>query len=127
MRNPTIVCLCGSTKFKDEFEAMTARETLLGKIVLTVGFFHHKQMVPITADQKVELDKLHLKKIDLADEVLIINPNGYIGESTQSELAYAIATGKELCWLDKQAGEEYMESHTHELGKLASKHLWPRS
>lgn len=120
---PTIVCLCGSTKFKSEFEAMTARETLLGKIVLTVGFFHHKQMVPITADQKQKLDELHLDKIEMADEVLMINPNSYIGESTRSELAYAIVRNKAIHWLDAKAGEAYMEDNSHLLGRLGAKHL----
>ena len=122
-QSPTIVCLCGSTKFKDEFEAMTARETLLGKIVLTVGFFHHVQMVPITADQKADLDKLHLKKIELADEVLIINPDGYIGKSTRSELAYAIVWNKTIHWLKAKEGESYMENNSQLLGKLGAKHL----
>ena len=102
--------------FKDQFMAMQQRETLLGKIVMTVGFFHHKEQVPITAKDKEMLDNLHLRKIDLSDEILVINPNGYIGESTTREIAYAVAHHKGIEWLED--GEEWMETNSHKLGKL---------
>lgn len=46
------------------------------------------------------LDMLHLRKIDLADRVLVINPGGYIGESTSREIAYARANGKPVSFTD---------------------------
>ena len=103
---PTIVCLCGSTRFKDAFDDANYHETMGGKIVLSVGFFmhasgnRHGQDVGATPEQKVALDELHLRKIDLADEVLILNVGGYIGESTRNELNYAINKGKKIRYLE---------------------------
>jgi len=115
---PVVITLCGSTRFKDHFMAMQQRETLLGKIVLTVGFFHHKEQVPITAKDKVMLDNLHLRKIDLSDEIFVINPNGYVGESTTNEIAYAVARHKYIKWFED--GEAWMEDNSHKLGKLVA-------
>lgn len=101
---PKIVCLCGSTKFKDEFIAANFKETMAGNIVLTVGWFSHtdKKIYYPTYKEKIMLDKLHLRKIDLADEVLILNVGGYIGESTNNELQYAIQQMKKIRFLEKE-------------------------
>lgn len=122
---PKVVTLCGSSRFQEEHEAMQARETLLGKIVIPMGFYHHKQQVPITAEQKVRLDQLHFRKIDLSDEILVVNPNGYIGESTSGEIAYAIANGKIVNFTDKEAGEKYLEREAHMIGKKVSEFVAP--
>ncbi len=53
-----------------------------------------------TPEQKAVLDALHLRKIDLADRVLIVNPGGYVGESTRREIAYAQASGKPITFTD---------------------------
>lgn len=87
---PEIVCICGSTRFVDEMRAANRDLTLAGVIVVAPGESHEV----ITNEQKVALDALHLRKIDLADRVLVVNPGGYIGESTSREIAYARATGK---------------------------------
>ncbi len=99
--NPRIVCLCGSTKFKSEFEAAVRRETLAGKIVLSVGCYMHADSIPITPEQKVALDELHLRKIDLAREVLVIDVGGYVGESTKREIHYAASQGRTIRYLSK--------------------------
>lgn len=97
----TIVCLCGSTKFKQEFIQANFAETMAGKIVLTVGWFSHTDgnIFTPSLEEKIALDALHKRKIDLADEVLILNVGGYIGESTRSELEYAKAHGKTIRYL----------------------------
>lgn len=98
---PTIVCLCGSGRFREAFDRAEFEETLAGKIVLTIGCNTHD--VARTADlakHKPALDELHLRKIDLADEVLILNVGGYVGESTGRELAYARETGKTVRFLE---------------------------
>ena len=61
-----------------------------------------KREDPQHNDYKVKrmLDELHLRKIDLADEVMILNVNGYIGESTRNELDYAISKGKKIIFLE---------------------------
>lgn len=99
VRKPTVVCLCGSTKFIDAFRDANRTETMAGKIVVAPGVFAHAGD-PLTDDDKVRLDELHFRKIDLADEVLILNVGGYIGESTSRELGYAQKTGKHIRFLE---------------------------
>jgi hypothetical protein len=103
MDRPIIVCLCGSTRFKKEFEMINKQLTLCGKIVLSVGCFPHTDDKGSPEDVlgenvKYNLDQLHLKKVELADEVYIINVNGYIGNSTKRELNHAIALNKQISY-----------------------------
>jgi hypothetical protein len=98
---PKIVCLCGSTKFKPSFEEAMRKETLEGKIVLSVGLFVHLEGLNMDGEIKIRLDELHKRKIDLADEIYVIDPNGYIGESTKSEIEYAEKHGKKIRYLSK--------------------------
>lgn len=97
---PRVVCLCGSTRFIDTFRTAEFQETLSGRIVLTIGCDSKSDddlfRGPDAAEIKARLDVLHLRKIDLADEVLILNVGGYIGESTRRELDYARRTGKRV-------------------------------
>lgn len=98
---PKIVCLCGSGRFKDAFEQVEFDETLRGNIVLTIGCNAHD----IARSEKLKhckpmLDELHLRKIDLADEVIILNVGGYIGESTRNELNYALSKNKKMAYLE---------------------------
>jgi hypothetical protein len=108
---PPIVCLCGSTRFKDEFMAANRRETLEGRIVLSVGFFGQEEGLDQRSITKQGLDVLHKRKIDLADEVYILNVDKYIGDSTRSEVEYARAHGKPVRWLnastDCLTGEQF--------------------
>jgi hypothetical protein len=106
-QRPQIVCLCGSTRFYDEFQQANYELTMAGKIVLSVGFYPHAKAehghgegVGHDSAEKVALDELHKCKIDLADEVYVLNVGGYIGESTRSEVAYAVTTGKPVRWLE---------------------------
>jgi DNA-binding transcriptional regulator/RsmH inhibitor MraZ len=91
-----IITLCGSTKFKNEFELVNEKLTLLGHIVLSVGVFVHSKQIKIDSKQKVMLDQLHKKKIDLSDEIFVIDVNNYIGSSTKNEINYAIANKKKV-------------------------------
>lgn len=102
LQRPKIVCLCGSTKFKQEFEEANVRETFNEHVVLSVCCFAHADNLwsLITPEMKSKLDELHKRKIDLADEILVLNVGGYIGDSTKSEIAHAIKTGKKVRWLD---------------------------
>lgn len=102
MNRPTVVCLCGSTRFKWCFINANFQETRVGKIVLSVGWFSHddNEVYRPTPNEKMALDELHLRKVDLADEVLILNVDGYIGESTKRELEYAKAKGKIIRYLE---------------------------
>lgn len=94
-----IVTLCGSTRFRDAFHHANRELTLAGNIVLAPGVFGHADGIQPTDEQKTALDALHLRKIDLADEVVIVNVGGYIGDSTRREIAYAEQTGKPIRYL----------------------------
>ncbi|WCN05340.1 hypothetical protein [Streptomyces sp. M92] len=101
---PEIVCICGSARFVDEMNAANRELTFAGVIVVAPGVFppaeDHEGEEVVTFEQKTALGALHLRKIDLADRVLVVNPGGYVGESTRREIAYARATGKPVSFTD---------------------------
>ena len=96
-----VITLCGSTKFKDEFMKAQKDLTLQGNIVISVGLFgHYGDNEVWTAGKKEMLDDMHKRKIDMADEVFVINVGGYIGDSTRSEIEYAERNGKVVNYLE---------------------------
>ena len=104
-----VITLCGSTRFKDEFMEAQKKLTLEGNIVISVGLFGHagdhevwEGMSEDTLTQtKIMLDDMHKRKIDMADEIFVINVGGYIGTSTRSEIEYAKATNKPVRYLEE--------------------------
>jgi hypothetical protein len=103
-KRPTIVCLCGSTRFGEAFRRANLQETLAGKIVLTIGCdCKSDDVLGLSSEVKKQLDALHLHKIDLADEILMLNVDGYIGLSVRREIAYARQQGKRVRWLESGA------------------------
>ena len=104
-----VVTLCGSTKFKDQFMKAQKDLTLKGYIVIAVGLFGHSgdQEVWENMDEgtltktKEMLGDMHKRKIDMADEIFVINVNGYIGDSTKSEIKYAKEHGKVVNYLEE--------------------------
>jgi hypothetical protein len=99
---PAIVVLCGSTRFKAEFGRANHALTEAGCIVLAPGVFGHADGITLTDDVKAKLDALHLRKIDLAGEVMVVSDaTGYVGHSTLREMEYADKTRKEIThWCD---------------------------
>ena len=96
-----VVTLCGSTKFKEQYLEVQKRLTLEGNIVISVGLFGHSGDDEVwTKGTKAMLDDMHLRKIDMADEIFVINVGGYIGESTRREIAYAKENGKSVRYLE---------------------------
>ncbi|MBW4033406.1 MAG: hypothetical protein HIU88_12220 [Acidobacteria bacterium] len=93
---PEIVCICGSTRFIDEMRAANRELTFAGVIVVAPG----EAEEVVTDEQKTALDALHLRKINLADRVLVVNPGRYLGDSTRREIAYSHATGKPVSFTD---------------------------
>ena len=102
--NYKVITLCGSTRFRAEYERVQKELTLHGNIVISVGLFGHSGDDEVWKDGVKEmLDEMHLAKIDMADEIFVINPGGYIGQSTAREIAYARSHGKtfkSLCPLE---------------------------
>ena len=106
--NYKVITLCGSTRFKNEFMEAQKKLTLEGNIVISVGLFGHSgdnevwegmDEDTLTAT-KIMLDDMHKRKIDMADEIFVINVGGYIGSSTRSEIEYAQSTGKAVRYLE---------------------------
>ena len=94
-----IITLCGSIKFKMEFMKVQEELTLNGNIVFTPNFFNNLKD-EINMETKKMLDEMHRQKIDMSDEIYVINVGGYIGESTKSEIEYAKAKGKKISYLE---------------------------
>lgn len=102
-----VVTLCGSTRFKDEFFRVQKELTLQGCIVISVGLFGHSGDTQVWKEGVKEmLDDMHKRKIDMAQEIYVINPGGYIGSSTRSEIAYARAHGKKINYLQRASAAQ---------------------
>lgn len=98
-----VITLCGSTKFKEHYLEAQKRLTLEGNIVISVGLFGHSGDDEVwTEGTKAMLDDMHLRKIDMADEIFVINVGGYVGESTRSEIEYARQNGKAVRYLENE-------------------------
>lgn len=93
---PRVVCLCGSMRFYSDMLRVAATETAAGRIVLAP--FSVVEPGEQDSPLKVMLDRLHKRKIDMADEILVVAPGGYAGASTQSEIAYAAEHGTPIRW-----------------------------
>ena len=108
-----IVTLCGSTRFYEAFQRANYDETMAGNIVLSVGFYagavgEHGETTGCTPAQKVALDALHFDKIAISDEVLVLNVDGYVGDSTRNEIAFALLNDKPVRWLWPDLGVAFM-------------------
>lgn len=108
IKNYKVITLCGSTRFKDEFMKAQKDLTLKGNIVISVGLFSHSgddevwenmDEGTLTKTKEMLVD-MHKRKIDMADEIFVINVDGYIGDSTKSEIEYATKTGKKVNYLE---------------------------
>ena len=107
-----VITLCGSTRFKDAFMEAQKKLTLEGNIVISVGLFGHSGDSEVwegmsedtLTKTKLMLDDMHKRKIDMADEIFVINVGGYIGSSTRSEIEYAHTTGKPVRYLEELHG-----------------------
>ena len=108
IKNYKVITLCGSTRFKDEFMKAQKDLTLKGNIVISVGLFSHSgddevwenmDEGTLTKTKEMLVD-MHKRKIDMADEIFVINVGGYIGDSKKSEIEYATKTGKKVNYLE---------------------------
>lgn len=134
MKKYPIVTLCGSTRFKNEFMDAQKELTLKGCIVISVGLFGHAGDEEVwesmdegtRTETKMMLDSMHKEKIRMADEIFVINPNGYIGESTWSEICYARMIGKKIRFiesLDESTIDTMVKEHIRKAEKLAWRQL----
>lgn len=98
-RLPKVITLCGSTRYLDEFHRQNERLTLEGHIVISVALQTSSRSNRVTEETKKMLDQLHLQKIRLSDEILVINCDEYIGESTRKEIEFAERIGRKVSYL----------------------------
>ena len=129
-----VITLCGSTRFKEEFMEAQKELTLAGNIVISVGLFGHSGDKEVwegmdedtLTDTKLMLDDMHKSKIDMADRIYVINPGGYIGESTWSEICYAKMIGKKIDFMEsipKEKIDDVVKEHIKNAEKLAMQQL----
>ena len=109
-----VITLCGSTKYKEDFERVNRELTLAGNIVISVGCYGHSGDV-LTDEQKVLLDELHKRKIDLSDAIYVIDKDGYVGDSTHQEIMYANQHNKEIYFMEPHPLYEKLALDTSKL------------
>ncbi len=102
-----VVTLCGSTRFQAQFAEVNQRLTMQGCVVISVGMFALPELpgcdwVADTSDLKARLGAVHFQKIRMADEVYVVDPGGYLGESTRREIAYAQSLGIPVRYLSRE-------------------------
>jgi len=93
MNNYKVITLCGSTKFKKEYELVNKFLTFAGHTVITVSCFGHADKIELTSKDKEILDAVHKRKIGISNAIVVIDVGGYIGESTLSEIRLANSLG----------------------------------
>ena len=94
-----VITLCGSARFAAAFAEAQRRLTLRGNIVLSICPLAPDAPEPDAATRAMLAD-MHLRRIDMADEIYVINVGGYIGDATRAEIRYAIANGKAVSYLE---------------------------
>lgn len=100
-----IICLCGSSKFKDDFIKVAKEESLKGNIVLTLSHFCKFDNEILSVKELQTLTTVHFQKIILSDEIIVINKDGYIGVSTKKEIEFAKSLGKTIRFLENMKTE----------------------
>ena len=97
-----VVTLCGSTRFKAQFEEANDYLTKQGYAVFSVGFFEKSEGKQVTDEEAQLFGELHFLKIDMSDEIFVIDVSGYIGESTKREIEYATIHNKKVRYYSEE-------------------------
>jgi hypothetical protein len=92
-----VITLCGSMRFWDEFERLSAELTLAGNVVLTP--VRLDPAIHPSPEQRERLGRVHLQKVDMSDEVVVVNVGGYLGDSTRAEIDHARARDLRVTFL----------------------------
>lgn len=133
-RKYPVVTLCGSTRFKNEFIKIQKELTLKGYIVISVGLFGHAGDTEVwegmdensMTKTKFMLDDMHKEKIRLAESIYVVNPGGYIGTSTWSEICYARMLQKQIdfiCPIDEELIDTKLKERMQKAEQLAWQQL----
>lgn len=108
-----VITLCGSTKFKNEYIEVNKWLTLQGNIVISTGLYGQSDGDKLKREEKVMLDKLHKDKIDISEEIFVIDVNGYIGNSTKSEIEHADSKSKKIRFYTKEKDDFELWKHEY--------------
>lgn len=95
------ITLCGSTRFRDKFDEINAKLSLMGHVVYSCALWGHSGD-ELSPDQKLMLDAVHFAKIANSEAIYVINVEGYVGESTKREIMFAKAAGKKVLYYDQE-------------------------
>ncbi len=111
-----VVTLCGSTRFEAQFAEVNQRLTMEGCVVMSLGMFRLPDLpgydwATDSSDIKGRLGRVHLQKIRMADEVYVVDPGGYLGESTRREIAYAESLGTPVRYLSRERPAHTGDGH----------------
>lgn len=93
-----VITVCGSYRFKKEIVEIAEKMTLMGNCMITPNELTKPNKEAYTEDEFLMIDKMHKEKIKISDAILVVNVNGYIGSSTNSEIEYAKALDKEILY-----------------------------
>lgn len=103
-----IITLCGSAKFESAFHIWNKRLTLDGHTIFSLACFPSIEGRKdwYTAKQKSLLDEAHKRKILASEAIFVIDQQyrsgtPYIGESTKSEIEFAIQNHKRIYYASK--------------------------
>lgn len=126
-QRPLVICFCGSTRFIEHMAVLAWEQEKLGRITLGPNLLPAGYDAPPSHAAEAEgvkeiLDRTHLRKIDMADQVTVINIGGYIGDSTAAEIAYAEATGKPVTYTETNDGRTHLDADSQARLEEARKH-----
>jgi len=109
------ITLCGSARFEPQFKEWNRRLSLAGHLVYSLSCYpsDHGGKDWYTAEQKIMLDLVHKDKIANSDAIVVINENGYIGDSTRSEIEHARALGKKIYYVHFNGFADYPPNGEH--------------
>jgi nucleoside 2-deoxyribosyltransferase len=115
-----VIYITGSSKFHKEVEILSTQFSIFGHIVMGFAVNNVTSYRKLKKEHREAIYRSQLRKIDLADDVHIVNQDGYIGETVRNEIAYAIAKGKKLYFTEETLGNSYLEHFSHEIGQLVA-------
>lgn len=123
------VTLCGSSKYWIAFDIINRKLSLEGYTVYSLAIFPHKDGESLSKEEKEILDQVHLDKIDNSDSIFVIDIDGYWGESTRREIAYAEKQGKVIKYLSSFPDLKYivdneLMSYNIEVKRPPVHHRW---
>lgn len=93
-----IITVCGSFKFMKEMMLITEKIGLQGNCMLTPVYPTKSGKDNYTEDEAKIAGQMHFERIKLADAILVVNVNDYVGESTKKEIEFAKSLGKEVMY-----------------------------